>query len=309
MKLGYASVCTFIALLSILVFSKNARADGFIIVEHPLRVPGHFAIAPMEVSFHHVNVEIDDRVAVTSVDEEFKNPGDVRTEGTYLFPAAAGAHIDKFSMDINGTQADAELLPADKAKSIYEDIVRKMRDPALLEYVGRDAFKVRIFPIEPHGTKHIKISYTEILKEDAGMVEYSYPLNTEKFSSRLIPDVSVTVKIKSSEPLKSVYCPSHNAEVKRHGDNEATVGYEEKNARPDTDFKLIFSRQKSDVGIKLLTFKREGSDDGYFMLMASPWQASAMPAKHPPAPRISSSYWTPADRWQITERSIRRNAR
>ena len=36
-----------------------------------------------------------------------------------------------------------------------------MRDPALLEYAGRDLFKVRIFPIEPRSRKPIKISYTE----------------------------------------------------------------------------------------------------------------------------------------------------
>ena len=79
----------------------------------------------MEVRYHRVSVEIDDRVATTSVDEELYNPGDQRTEGTYLFPLPAGAHIDKFSMDINGTQTDAELLPADKARSLYEEIVRR----------------------------------------------------------------------------------------------------------------------------------------------------------------------------------------
>ena len=104
----------------------SAWADGFIIVEHPIQVPGHFPFAPLEVSYHHVNVTIEDRVATTAVDEEFRNPSAERTEGTYIFPLPAGAHIDKFSMDINGTQAEAELLPADKARSIYEDIVRKM---------------------------------------------------------------------------------------------------------------------------------------------------------------------------------------
>src|SRR5262249_3329772 len=54
------------------------------------------------------------------------------------------------------------------------------------------------------------------------------------------------------------------------GATSATVSYEEKNGRPDTDFKLMFSRQKSEVGIKLLSYKRPGSDEGYFMLMASP---------------------------------------
>src|SRR5437868_15469874 len=139
-----------------------ARADGLIIVESPIAAPGHFAFAPLEVKFHRVSVEIDDTVAVTSVDEEFENPSSNRVEGTYIFPLPSGAHIDKFSMDINGKQAEAELLPAEKARSIYEDIVRKMRDPARLEYVGRDAFKVRIFPIEGNSTKHIKSRYTQV---------------------------------------------------------------------------------------------------------------------------------------------------
>jgi Ca-activated chloride channel family protein len=241
-----------------------------IIIHDPQPVPGHFPFAPLEVTYHRVSVEIDDRVAVTSVDQEFRNPGSARLEGTYLFPLPVGAHIDKFSMDINGTQAEAELLPADKARSMYEEIVRKMRDPALLEYTGRDAFKVRVFPIEPHGTKRIKIRYTQILKEDSDLIEYAYPLNTEKFSSRPIPDVSVTVKIRSPQALKSIYCPTHDAEIKRNGANSATIGWEAKNSRPDTDFKVMFSRQKSEVGIKLLSYKLPGSDEGYFMLMASP---------------------------------------
>ena len=265
------SLCALIALAFFAtILCGRAFGDGLIIIQNPTPIPGHFPFAPLEVTYHHVNVEIDDRVATTSVDEEFRNPANVRTEGTYLFPLPPGAHIDKFSMDINGRQTEAELLPADKARSIYEDIVRKMRDPALLEYVGRDAFKVRVFPIEPHGTKRIKIRYTQLLKEDAGLVEYGYPLNTEKFSSRLIPDVSITVHIKSPEPLKNVYCPSHPAEITRDNAREATVGYEAKNARPDSDFKLLFSRETKPIGIKLLSYNRPGDDMGYFMLMASP---------------------------------------
>jgi Ca-activated chloride channel family protein len=266
------------ALAVLFCFSITAFGDGLIIVENPDHpVPGHFPFAPLEVKYHHVDVSIDDQVATTSVDQEFYNPSGSRTEGAYIFPLPPNSHIDKFSMDINGRQAEAELLSADKARAMYEDIVRKMRDPALLEYSGRDAFKVRIFPIEPHGTKHVKITYTQVLKADNGLVEYSYPLNTEKFSSKLIGDVSVTVKIKSPDALKNVYCPSHNAEIKRHGENEAVVGYEEKNARPDTDFRLLFSREKKPVGSKLLSYKKPGTDDGYFMLMASPGFAAIAP--------------------------------
>src|SRR5215212_670490 len=145
-----------LAILALLL-PTVAMADGFIVINQPptpITVPqGHFSFAPLEVSFHHVTIDIKDQVAVTSVDQEFINPNSVQLEGTYLFPLPAGAHIDKFSMDINGKMQEAELLPADKARAIYEDIVRRSKDPALLEYVGRDKLKVRIFPIEANGKK------------------------------------------------------------------------------------------------------------------------------------------------------------
>jgi len=68
-------------------------------------------------------------------------------------PIPKGAHIDQIHDGNRWKQAEAELLSADKARHIYEDIVRKLKDPALLEYAGRDIFKVRIFPIEPKQQK------------------------------------------------------------------------------------------------------------------------------------------------------------
>src|SRR2546421_9011410 len=185
---------------------SNARGDGFIVVEQPFLVwPGHFPFAPLEVTSHHVEVKIDSQVAVTSIDQEFYNPNDQRLEGTYMFPVPKGAHIDKFSMEIGGKVVDAELLDAEKAKAIYEDIVRKMRGPALLEYAGRDLFKVRIFPIEPRSRKQVKISYTELLRSDTGAVTYTYPLSTEKFSARPIKSLSLKVELKTIDPLASIY--------------------------------------------------------------------------------------------------------
>jgi hypothetical protein len=156
---------------------------------HPIRPRPH-PCTPLEVSYVKVNTRIKDQVAVTAVDQEFYNPNSMRLEGTFVFPIPKGAHIDKFSMEIDGRQVEAELLKAEKARGIYEDIVRKMRDPALLEYAGRDVFKVRIFPIEPNSRKRVTISYTQLLKADDGLVSYSLPLNTEKFSAKPIRNVS-----------------------------------------------------------------------------------------------------------------------
>src|SRR5712691_2296418 len=249
---------------------SQSRGDGFIVVERPIYVPPtHFPFAPLEVTSHHVNVAIDGQVAITSIDQEFYNPNDQRLEGFYMFPVPKGAHIDKFSMEIGGKSVDAELLPADKARGIYEDIVRKMRDPALLEYAGRDLFKVRIFPIEPRSRKPIKISYTELLPSDAGTVTYLYPLSTEKFSARPIKNLSVKIELKSAEPLASIYSPSHKVEIKRDGPNRAVIGYESRDEKPDTDFQLVYSSDTRDVGLRLITYKPD-SDDGYFLLLAAP---------------------------------------
>jgi Ca-activated chloride channel homolog len=249
---------------------SQSRGDGFIVVERPIYVPpSHFPFAPLEVTSHHVNVAIDGQVAITSIDQEFYNPNDQRLEGFYMFPVPKGAHIDKFSMEIGGKTVDAELLPADKARGIYEDIVRKMRDPALLEYAGRDLFKVRIFPIEPRSRKPIKISYTELLRSDAGTVTYLYPLSTEKFSARPIKNLSMKIELKSAEPLASIYSPSHKVEIERDGPNRAVIGYESKDEKPDTDFQLVYSSDTRDVGLRLITYKPDG-DDGYFLLLAAP---------------------------------------
>ncbi|MFQ5806389.1 MAG: VIT domain-containing protein [Phycisphaerae bacterium] len=250
-----------------------ALADGLIVVHNPPPLPRpHYVFAPLEVKYHHVTVKITDQVAVTEVDQSFFNPNRQRLEGTYLFPIPKGGQIDQFSMDINGKQVQAELLDADKARKIYEEIVRKLKDPALLEYAGQSLFKVRIFPIEPGSEKRIRLKYTQLLRSDGGMVEYLYPLNTEKFSSVPLKSVSVKVVLECTRPLESLYSPSHPVEVKYHGSNKAVIGYEAVDVRPDTDFQLLFSSGSgSEVGLNLLTFN-DGSeaDGGYFMLLCAP---------------------------------------
>jgi Ca-activated chloride channel family protein len=79
----------------------------------------------------------------------------------------------------------------------------------------------------------------------------------------------VKVEIDTKRPLKSIYSPSHSVEIRRDGPNHATAGYEGANVLPDADFALYFSPEKDELGINLLTHKN-GSGDGYFLLLASP---------------------------------------
>jgi len=203
------------------------------------------------------------------VDQELFNPNNARLEGTFIFPVPKGAQLDRFAMEIDGKKVEAELLAADKARNFYEDIVHRAKDPALMEYSGRDLFKVRIFPIEPNSKKRITIRYTQLLKADNGLIAYELPLNTAKYSSQPVKSVSVKLELETKRSLKSIYSPSHGVKIKRDGPNRATVGYEASNAAPDSDFALYFAPEKDEVGINLLTH-RVASEDGYFLLLASP---------------------------------------
>ncbi len=272
----------FAILFGLVAAVTPAFGAGFIIVDEsywrpgphpipprPFPTPRTYCFAPLEVRSVKVSTHITDQVSKTAVDQEFYNPNNSRLEGDFVFPIPKGAHIDKFTMEIDGKEVHAELLGADKARGIYEDIVRKLKDPALLEYAGQDIFKVHIFPIEPNSTKRISVSYTELLKADNGLVSYTLPLNTEKFSAKPIKNVSVKVDLESKRSLKSIYSPSHAVEIKRDGANHATAAYEVSEAQPDSDFVLYFAPEKDEIGINLVTHRTSG-DDGYFLLLASP---------------------------------------
>lgn len=278
-----------IFLLGIISCTMGVYGDGFIVVDPahrifpppfprprpiPRPIPPMPTPFPLEVKYHRVNVDIHDQAALTQIDQVFYNPTHHRLEGYYLFPVPANAVIKKFSMFVNGKELQAELLSAKKARRIYEDIVRHQRDPALLEYLGRDVLKARIFPIEPHSEKRVKISYRQLLPKENNTVEYLYPLNTEKFSAKPLNDVSIHIEVNSTEPLKTIYCPTHNVEILRKGKKRAIASYEERKSKPDTDFKLYFSTNNEKLGFSLLSYKKRQKQDGFFFLSLSPGYVS-----------------------------------
>jgi Ca-activated chloride channel family protein len=175
-------------------------------------------------------------------------------------------------MWMNGEEVEGEVVEAGKARRIYEDIVRRMRDPGLLEYVGRDLFRARVYPIPGKGDVRIKILYEEVLDYDAGLVEYRHPLKADGNRKKKIGEVSMSVRIESDEPVKSLYSPTHEIDKKIRG-RRASCGFELSDEVLDRDFVLYYTVSAEDVGLNLLTHRRRG-EDGYVMMLLSPGQLS-----------------------------------
>lgn len=250
-----------------------ARADGLVVVDCDapgVTVPRPNCPAYLRVKNHNVTVTIENQVARTHIDQTFVNDGEFQLEGTYVFPLPADATISDFAMYVDGQRLEGKILDRDQARQIYEDIVRRKQDPALLEYIGRNAFQARIFPIPPHSEKRVEISYAQVLKIENGLVKYVYPLSTERFSNRPLDNVSVNISLQSPQALKAIYSPTHSVSVARDGDFRARIGYEDRNVKPDRDFVLYYSVSPRDVDATLLTYQPDASADGFFLLLVTP---------------------------------------
>lgn len=268
MKLSLALV----AFSALVLAPAVARADGMVIVERPPRPRPEVQYGfPLGVKDHHVTVSINGPIATTTVDQTFSNPQPYELEGTYVFPLPEDAAVDKFSMWIDGKETEAECLDATKARAIYEGIVRQMRDPALVEYMGRGLFRARIFPIPANGEKRIKISYAQVLKTDGGMCRYRYPLATEKHSATPLDKVSIAITVEEDRAIKAVYAPWQDLDVRRDGDKKLKCGWEASHVRIDHDFLLAFALDDSDVSMSALTHGQAFDEDGgTFLLLIAP---------------------------------------
>ena len=223
----------------------------------------------MELRSNQVNTKIIGQSATTSMDQVFYNPSNHELQGYYIFPVPKGSSIDHFSMFINGKETKGELLDAEKAKKIYEDIVRKMKDPALLEYYNNALFRVRIFPIRPKSEQRVKLTYTQSLQKENGTIEYIFPFKHQSNQAKTIGQVSFKIDVEADENIKTLFCPTHEVEIIRKGATSATIGFEGKNVQSTEDFKLYYNTDNSKIGASLLTFNNE-REDGYFFLNVSP---------------------------------------
>ncbi len=261
----------FLCLFATAVCVNRAGAQGLLFpdgarIGRPVQPPSY---QPFYVREMHVTTAIHDAVAETTVEQTFVNTSSVEQEATYLYPLPEGATPTAFSMTVGDRTMEPRVLPRDEARGIYEEIVRRRRDPALLEYVGHSLVRVSIFPIPPQGERKIRMRYTQILKPENGMHKYAYPLSTSRFGARPVGTSTVTIKLTTAAPIKNLYSPSHDLSVRKTDEHTATASYEGSNEISDRDLTLYFSTNSDDVGLSLLTYK-SGDRDGYFVLLAAP---------------------------------------
>ncbi len=291
--MNFRKVFSFIGLLFLLLISAETFfAQGIIVPQHctirprcprPIPRPQPLPIS-LPVKSIQIDTKIKGQVATTRVEQVFQNNSPYTLEGTYFFPIPEDASVEQFAIWENGKKLVGEVRSREEARKIYNEIVRKLKDPGLLEYAGKDLFQASIFPIPGNSEKKLELTYSQVLKAESGTVSYRYPLGTGKniwiqnreinnsqrpasTSNQQIGTVSGKIEIIGNEALRNIYSPSHTVEVNNKGEKTATVSFETKGN--SNDFQLFYGLSDKDFGMSLLTYREPGKD-GYFLLTISP---------------------------------------
>lgn len=225
-------------------------------------------VGELSVARQTVRVEILDGVARTEIEEVFLNHTPRRLEGTFYFPLPPNASISRLAMEINGKLMEGSVVERERAREIYEGIVRRLQDPALLEWMPGGLFKCRIFPIEPHSEKRIVLAYTQALPCRGGRMKYVYPLASEKAREHALAQVSIDVAVRFAAKLKSIRSASHAIDVEKKDAHEARGRFEARNLRPTNDFVIDLELEGGEAFVAL-PHKIDG-EDGWFLAACTP---------------------------------------
>ncbi|HEX4071677.1 MAG TPA: VWA domain-containing protein, partial [Planctomycetaceae bacterium] len=173
------------------------------------------------------------------------------------------------------------LLDKDEARHVYEEIVRRQRDPALLEYMGHGLFQTSVFPIPAHAKRTVEIRYSQLLRKNGGLVDFLLPLGTLKHTEHAIQSLNVAFRLETADPIKTIYSPTHSVTFERADERHATCKLSLSNVQSPDDLRILCGTHAGAVGMSLVSFRPKDSEDGYFMLLASPELKAAQTAAAP----------------------------
>lgn len=220
---------------------------------------------PLTMGYHQVTVDVRDQIARTVIEESFINHTASVLEGVFYFPLPGDASISGFGMWIGDELVEGEIVEKQRAREIYETILREKRDPGLLEWAGGNVFKARVYPIG--GEKRIRISYTQVLQKRGDEYTWNYALQSDLLRQHPLSRLRIQIDVSSAEPLAAVESTTHECRV-RTTEHAAHVEFEADEYTPDRDFELRVKTASAAAPVTLVPHRR--GDDGYFMLLINP---------------------------------------
>ncbi len=248
------------------------QAQGWVEVRPPVSVSRPAPIGgPVLRVQSDVRIVLEGRIARVEVMEQFRNAGPGVAEGTYIYPLPGEAVFTGYSLWMGDQELQGEMQNAEQARSIYEDIVRRQKDPALLTYAGHGLIRAQIFPIQPGETRKVVLRYTQVLGRDGDALRLRYAIGPRTAprglgSGDAPADLfSFRVTAPGEAGSGTPYSPTHDVTTRRSA-NQMVVSLP---PSASGDVELLFPIRRGLLGTSVLTHATTG-ENGYFMLLLAP---------------------------------------
>ena len=231
-----------------------------------------------------VRVQLADRVLRYEITETFVNRGSRVGEADFMFPLPKGAAFQDLKLEINGELVSGETMSADRARQIYEEIVRSQRDPALLEWMGYGLLRARIFPIAPGEQKKVVVRFQTVAPREGDALRVDYfrgvRTNQREMNQRSEGWMRFVLTYPNDPMYGTAYSPTHSLYDEAFGDETvsdrsfassyrgSTRRVEIRDARGEVTL-LIPTRRSAAAAISLLA-NAPGNDDGFALITLSP---------------------------------------
>ena len=280
---SYARRGALIVLIALLAAPAVASAQGLLILpgDQPVWLPRPRPITPMprvrpvppvsyKIKSIDVRAAVTDQLAKVQISQTFLNTGPQQLEAKFVFPLPPDAAIDQMTLLVDGKELAGRILKSDEARKIYEDIVRRSQDPALLEWIGWGMYQTNVFPIPPGAERTVQIRYSQLCRKDHGLIECGFPLGTAKYTAEAPESVNIQFNIEAAGPIRNIYSPTHTVSITRTDDRRATARYSASREVPGSDFRLFYDTHGGAVGASVVSYRPSEGEDGYFLLLATP---------------------------------------
>jgi len=244
----------------------------------------------IEITAVKVLIDILESTATTTIEIRLQNTSNRRQEAELIVPVPDGAVIRGFAYDGPGGMITAKVLEKEEARRIYQQLVSKIRDPALVEFIGYNLIQSSVFPVEAHGKQKIRLTYEHLLEVDGNRIDYVLP-RTEALEYAV--PWKIKANIKAKRPISTVYSASHKLDIERENDKEMTVKIALDAEKEPGAFRLSYLVQEDGVTASMFAYPEKEVGGGYFLLLAG---LPAEGLKHVDTPAIKREVTLVIDR-------------
>ena len=226
----------------------------------------------LELTSVDVSVQIDERIARTRTDQIFTNHADWVVEGIYEFTLPAGAIITDLVLWIDDKRVQGMVLEKEEARQVYDAIVRQRIDPALLEQVTPNQFRLSIFPFPAKGSRRVEFEYMQLLESRSGRLNYSFPLAPETDQPLQMEWFVLRAQVRSQHAFEVTTSGLPRlTEVDRPDAHRANIFFGDEKVKPREDFTMTIRQTDDRPKPSVLSFAPRANDDlGYYALWLPP---------------------------------------